>query len=68
LAFMAIGSLSGWTMAQTWEVMVHNYWLKVAWEVAMTPITYRVVAFLKRVENEDYYDKNTNFNPFTLKT
>ena len=68
LAFMAIGSISGWTMAQTWEVMVHNYWMKVAWEVVMTPVTYRVVAFLKRVENEDYYDKNTNFNPFTLET
>jgi hypothetical protein len=26
------------------------------------------VGFLKRVENEDYYDRDTNFTPFTLKT
>jgi hypothetical protein len=31
----------------------------------MTPVTYLVVAFLKRAENEDYYDKDTNFNPFS---
>jgi queuosine precursor transporter len=33
-----------------------------------TPVTYKVVAWLKRVENEDYYDRKTNFNPFSLKT
>ena len=38
--------------------------LKVFIEAAMTPVTYLVVAFLKRTENEDYYDKDTNFNPF----
>jgi len=32
-----------------------------------TPLTYRVVAFLKRVEHEDYYDRDTNFTPFRLK-
>ncbi|HEY8460597.1 MAG TPA: VUT family protein, partial [Blastocatellia bacterium] len=45
-----------------------NYSAKVLWEVIATPITYRVVNFLKRVEKEDYYDRNTNFNPFTLET
>jgi hypothetical protein len=33
----------------------------------MTPVTYRAVAFLKRAENEDYYDRDTNFTPFSLK-
>ena len=46
--------------------MVANYCLKVANEIIMTPITYRVVAYLKRVENEDYYDYGTDFNPFSL--
>jgi hypothetical protein len=32
-----------------------------------TPLTYRVVAFLKRAENEDYYDRDTDFTPFRLK-
>ena len=38
---------------------------KVAVEAATTPLTYWVVNFLKRVENEDYYDRDTNFNPFS---
>ena len=42
--------------------------LKVAWEVLATPITYRVVAFLKKKENEDSYDRDTDFTPFSLKT
>ncbi len=28
---------------------------------------YVLVGFLKRAENEDYYDYGTNFNPFTVK-
>jgi hypothetical protein len=31
-----------------------------------TPMTYAVVGFLKRAENEDYYDRDTDFNPFRL--
>jgi queuosine precursor transporter len=49
-------------------VMVTNYFLKTGWEILMTPVTYKVVAFLKRKENEDYYDRDTNFTPFSLKT
>jgi uncharacterized integral membrane protein (TIGR00697 family) len=37
-------------------------------EVAFLPITYRIVAFLKKAENEDYYDRNTDFNPFKVET
>jgi uncharacterized integral membrane protein (TIGR00697 family) len=37
-------------------------------EIAFLPLTYRVVAFLKRAENEDYYDRGTNFNPFKIET
>lgn len=39
---------------------------KILVEVVFTPVVYKVVAFLKRVEHEDYYDTHTNFNPFTL--
>jgi len=48
-------------------VMLAQFVTKVGVEVVFTPVTYRVVAFLKRAENEDYYDRNTNFTPFTLK-
>ena len=48
-------------------VMVSQFVAKVSVEVVFTPVTYKVVAFLKRAEREDYYDRTTNFNPFTLK-
>jgi uncharacterized integral membrane protein (TIGR00697 family) len=41
---------------------------KVMVEVVLTPVTYAVVGWLKRVEHEDYYDRNTRFTPFTLQT
>ncbi|MSQ87830.1 MAG: VUT family protein [Betaproteobacteria bacterium] len=48
-------------------VMLAQFLTKVGVEVVFTPLTYRIVAFLKRAENEDYYDRATNFNPFALK-
>lgn len=48
-------------------LLFSNYVFKVGVEVVFTPVTYWVVNFLKRVEHEDYYDRKTNFNPFTLK-
>jgi len=33
-------------------------------EVVMLPVTYPIVRYLKKVEGIDYYDYNTNFNPF----
>jgi uncharacterized integral membrane protein (TIGR00697 family) len=49
------------------RVMLANYCIKVGWEVVATPLTYRVVAWFKRVEHEDYFDTSTNFTPFSLK-
>jgi queuosine precursor transporter len=68
LIFYPLAFLGTWENALVFKVMVTNYMLKVGWEVVMTPITYRVVGFLKRAESEDYYDRDTNFTPFSLKT
>lgn len=43
------------------------YVFKVLFEAFATPLTYKIVSFLKREESTDVYDKNTNFNPFYLK-
>ena len=48
------------------KIIVAQFTAKVLIEVAFTPIMYKVVAFLKRAENEDYYDTKTDFNPFRL--
>ena len=55
-----------WQVEDVIKVAVAQYFLKTAWEVVMTPVTYKVVGFLKRKENEDYYDRGTDFNPFKL--
>ena len=47
--------------------MLTNYALKVLWEVVLTPVTYRVVAFFKRAEGVDVFDRGTDFNPFKAK-
>ena len=38
--------------------------VKTMVEIAFLPLTYRIVAFLKRAEQEDYFDRDTDFNPF----
>lgn len=63
--FIAIASLFGvfpWSLFTT--LVFTNYLFKVAIEAVMTPVTYLAVDRLKRAEDEDYYDRDTNFNPF----
>jgi uncharacterized integral membrane protein (TIGR00697 family) len=53
------------------DLVYQTFWafsMKVAWEAALTPFTYAVVNKLKKAESEDYYDRDTNFTPFSLKT
>jgi hypothetical protein len=45
-------------------VMVTNWALKVAWEAALTPVTYVVVNKLKAAEGVDLFDIETDFSPF----
>ena len=49
------------------SLVLTNYLFKVAVEAAMTPVTYRIAAALKRVEGVDVYDAGTDFNPFALR-
>jgi queuosine precursor transporter len=48
-------------------VMAAQFVAKVGVEVALTPVTYKIVNFLKRAEQVDHYDRDTDFNPFALK-
>lgn len=66
--FYPIAFLGTWPTEQVISVMIGNYFIKVFWEVVATPLTYRIVAFLKRTEHEDFYDRQTDFNPFSLGT
>lgn len=46
--------------------ILSGYIFKVLYEALITPVTYAVVGYLKRVEGIDVYDRDTNFNPFIL--
>lgn len=45
-------------------ILIGNYIWKVSTEVIFTPVTYLIVGGLKRAEKVNYYDLDTNFNPF----
>jgi uncharacterized integral membrane protein (TIGR00697 family) len=61
-----LNMFSGWTADTTFKIIVFNWFFKTMVEVVMTPVTYAVVGWLKRAESEDYYDRDTDFNPFSL--
>ena len=63
LIFYPLAFLFVWPVGLVVRVMIANYLIKVVTEVVFTPVTYRVVNFLKRAEGEDYYDIGTNFTP-----
>ncbi len=66
LIFYPLAFYGLWPTSVLISVMIGQYCLKVLWEVAATPFTYKIVAFLKKAENEDYYDKDTQFTPFKM--
>ena len=57
------GTFSGGLLG---AIIISNYLFKCGLEALATPITYRIINGLKRVEREDYYDYDTDFNPFKV--
>jgi queuosine precursor transporter len=66
LVFYPLAFLGVWEQKLVITVMISNYIIKVLWEAVVTPVTYQVVGFLKRAEQEDYYDFDTDFTPFSI--
>jgi uncharacterized integral membrane protein (TIGR00697 family) len=68
LIFVGVATILGvfpWEIALS--LITANYIFKVGIEVILTPLTYLIIGFLKQAEQEDYYDRDTNFNPFSLR-
>ncbi len=64
VVFVTAANLFGvfpWSLFMT--LTLTNYIFKVAVEIGFTPLTYIVVNFLKKAEQEDFFDKGTDFNP-----
>ena len=64
LIFYPVAFLGIWSTAQVLTVMVTNWFLKVLWEAALTPVTYAVVGWFKAREGVDVFDRGTDFSPF----
>ena len=65
--FYVIAFYGIWPNEQIAKIVIAQYLLKTGWEILMTPLTYRIVAFLKRAESEDWYDRDTDFSPFHVR-
>lgn len=61
IAFLGV---AGWTNDLVVQVIFTQWAIKVAWEAALTPVTYAVVGWLKRQENVEIFDTETDFSPF----
>jgi uncharacterized integral membrane protein (TIGR00697 family) len=66
LLFVLIAFYGTLPLALVVSVILSNYVFKVGFEALATPATYAITNFLKRAENEDYYDYHTDFNPFRI--
>ncbi|HUN80241.1 MAG TPA: VUT family protein, partial [Phycisphaerae bacterium] len=66
LIFYPVAFAGIWSSITLFKIVIFNWVFKVLIEVVFTPVTYLVIGFLKRAENEDYYDRTTDFTPFSL--
>ncbi len=64
--FISVAFAGIFSGADLTRAILSQWLFKVAYEVLATPLTYAVVNWLKRAENEDVYDRETNFNPISL--
>lgn len=66
LLFYPIAFYGIWEHSTLLKISLFNWAFKVGIEVVMTPLTYLACNTLKRAEHEDYYDRGTDFTPFSL--
>ena len=64
LIFYPLAFFGVWETRLVIQVLFTNYLLKVLWEVILTPVTYRIVAFFKKAEGLDVFDTQTDFSLF----
>lgn len=67
MIFYPLAFLGVWDTSLVLTVMLTNYLMKVVWEAALTPVTYKVVNSFKKAEGLDVYDVETDFTPFKTK-
>lgn len=64
VAFTASGFMTGPQMV---KFIIQGWIFKTVIEIIMLPVTYRVIAFLKKSEHQDAIDTDTNFTPLSVR-
>jgi uncharacterized integral membrane protein (TIGR00697 family) len=66
LLFITVAFAGTIPAANLGEAIITQWLFKVAYETLATPLTYAVVAFFKKQEGVDTYDRDISFNPVSL--
>jgi uncharacterized integral membrane protein (TIGR00697 family) len=66
ILFFGIAFFGIWTNSVLTVAILAGWVFKCTVQFALLPATYPLVRWLKKVENVDYFDDKTNFNPFIL--
>ena len=61
--FVLIAFTGLYSIGVLFNIMLSNYLFKTLIEVVFTPITYKIISFVKQKENLDVYDYNIQYNP-----
>jgi queuosine precursor transporter len=64
MIFVSVAFLGIFPLNLIFTIIISEYLLKVLVEIILTPVTYKVVNFLKKKEHEDYFDRKTYFTLF----
>ena len=67
LLFIAIAFVGEIPIGTLGLAIVTQWLVKSAYEAVATPVTYKVVGFLKQKEGLDVYDHDTRFNPLLIR-
>lgn len=66
LVFILIAFVGTVPAAGLPTIIVAQWLTKTVYEIIATPLTYRIVNYLKKKEGVDVYDYNTDFNPISI--
>jgi queuosine precursor transporter len=66
LVFIVVAFAGTIPTAGLLSTILAQWTVKTCYEVVVTPVTYKIVNYLKRHEEIDVYDRETRFNPFLL--
>ncbi len=67
LVFISVAFWGTIPTAGIYSAIITQWLTKSVYEAIITPLTYLVVNWLKRIEGVDVYDNNTNLNPIAFK-